>query len=359
MLTPNRGCTYGSRRAIINMMNPKQRFLSACRCDEVDRPPVWMMRQAGRYLPEYRAIKEKHSTKSMMQTPEIACEITLQPVQRLGVDAAILYSDILMIPDAMGLGLDFAVGEGPTFSFAVDSQEALARLHTQNLNTRLDFVFQAIRLCLKKLPSDYPLLGFAGAPFTVASYMVAGKAGHEVEPVKKLAYREPKVFHALMEVLTKTTIDYLLEQANAGVTAVQVFDTWAGTLSTEDYQTLAQPYSEMIFAALKKQGIPAIHYIKAGGHLLDVMSGMSSSVIGVDWRVSLADGRLSRQAIQGGFDPDWLLGDPLFIKEKVQAMLASVPNPKKGYIVNLGHGIGQNVPVENAKFFVDLCRSAL
>jgi uroporphyrinogen decarboxylase len=335
------------------MMNPKQRFLSACRRDEVDRPPVWMMRQAGRYLPEYRAIKEKHQTKAMMQTPEIACEITLQPVKRLGVDAAILYSDILMIPDAMGLGLDFAVGEGPMFSFAVDSQEALAHLQTQNLNTRLDFVFQTIHFCLKKLPSDYPLLGFAGAPFTVASYMVAGKAGHEVEPVKSLAYREPKIFHALMAVLTKATIDYLIEQANAGVAAVQVFDTWAGTLSLADYQKFAQPYSETIFTALKKQGIPAIHYIKAGGHLLDAMAEMSSSVMGVDWRVSLADERLNKQAIQGGFDPDWLLAPHDFIKEKVHAMLTSVPNPKKGYIVNLGHGIGQKTPVENAQFFID------
>lgn len=334
-------------------MNSKQRFLSACRREEVDRPPVWMMRQAGRYLPEYRAIKEKHNTKSMMQTPEIACEITLQPVRRLGVDAAILYSDILMIPDVMGLGLDFAVGEGPVFSFAVDSQESLARLNTKNLNARLDFVFQAIRLCLKELPSDYPLLGFAGAPFTVASYMVAGRAGHEVEPIKNLAYREPKVFHALMEVLTQATIDYLIEQANAGVAAVQLFDTWAGTLSLEDYQELAKPYSETIFAALKKQGIPAIHYIKAGGHLLDAMAGMSSSVIGVDWRVSLADKRLSGQAIQGNFDPDWLLAPHDFIKEKMHTMFASVPHPKKGYIVNLGHGIGQKVPVENARFFID------
>lgn len=337
-------------------MNPKQRFINACLNKEVDRPPVWMMRQAGRYLPEYRLIKEKHPTLEMMQTPEIACEITLQPVSILGVDAAILYSDILMIPDAMGMGLSFATGEGPVFQFGIEDSDSLNRLNTNGVNDRLFYVFQAIELCLEKLPEDYPLLGFAGAPFTVACYMISGGQKKDFSSVKTFAWTQPKVYNALMNELTEATIHYLVEQANAGVAAVQVFDTWAGLLSVEDYNELAKPYVQRVFEALHQKYIPSIYYIKGGGYLLEEMGDISTFALGVDWRVDLKTVRQRTQnkfAIQGNLDPDILMATPEIIQKRLRRMLSDIPNPKKGYIINLGHGIGQHTPVKNAKLFVD------
>lgn len=337
-------------------MNPKERFIAAATNRETDRPPVWLMRQAGRYLPEYRAIKAKHATKEMMQTPNVACEITLQPVGILGVDAAILYSDILMIPDAMGMGLSFAQGEGPAFKFPIDGKSALERLDVKGLNGRLGYVFETIRLCLKRLPPDYPLLGFAGAPFTVACYMVSGRAGKNFHEAKRLAWEEPEVFHSLMDILTEATIDYVLEQANAGVTAIQLFDTWAGLLAPHDYREFAKPYATRVFETLKKNGVPSIYYVKGGDYLLRELADVPSTAIGVDWRVDLKTVRErtgARYAIQGNFDPDLLTASPKRIEERLKDMFAAIPNPKKGYIVNLGHGIEQHTPVEHVKFFVN------
>lgn len=336
-------------------MNPKQRFIAAAKNQEVDRPPVWLMRQAGRYLPEYRAVKAMHPTKKMMQTPEIASEITLQPVGILGVDAAILYSDILMIPDALGMGLDFAAGEGPTFQFPLNHQNALNRLNPTNLNQRLSYVFTSIKLCLQKLPADFPLLGFAGAPFTVACYMIAGRGSKNFAEAKTLAWQEPKLFAALLDLLTEATINYLVEQANAGVVAVQLFDTWAGLLAPEDYNTLAKPYAERVFAALKKQGIPSIYYLKGGDYLLESMATLPVDVIGVDWRVDLKTVRARTghtHAIQGNFDPDLLMTSPQLIETRLKKMLSKIPDAKKGYIINLGHGVEQHTPVENVRYFV-------
>jgi uroporphyrinogen decarboxylase len=344
----------------LQKMTPKQRFINACLGQEVDRPPVWMMRQAGRYLPEYRAIRDKTPTKAMMQTPEIACEITLQPVRLIGVDAAILYSDILMIPDALGMGLNFIKGEGPSFAFAIDNPEALNRLNTQNLNSRLTHVFEAARLCVKALPADYPLLGFAGAPFTVACYMINGKGGSDFNGVKALMWNDSKTFDALMTILTDATIAYLLEQANAGVVAVQLFDTWAGLLSPKDYQERVMPYTARIFDALTQNKIASIHYIKGGDYLLPHLAKLSSNVVGVDWRVDLKTIRArigAKQAVQGNFDPDLLLASPEVIRRRTAQMLADIPNPKCGYIANLGHGIGEKTPVANAKLFIETVKN--
>jgi len=341
-------------------MKVKERFINACLNKEVDRPPVWMMRQAGRYLPEYRAIKEHHPTKEMMQNPELACEITLQPLNALGVDALILYSDILMIPDAMGMALDFAPGEGPVFGFAVNEPQALGKLETNNVQSRLTFVPKTIELILSKIPEDIPLLGFAGAPFTVACYMISGGHKKDFTGVKRFAWEFPKEFDTLMNLLADTTIDYLIEQAHAGVTALQLFDTWAGLLSPKDYETLAKPYTEKIFKALRKNYIPSIHYIKDGSHLLDHLSTMSSDCIGVDWRVDLSTIKKRTDhhySIQGNFDPDILLTTPELIKERVGEMLSTIDDPKKGYIVNLGHGINKDTPVANAKMFVETAQN--
>lgn len=336
-------------------MTPKQRLIAALNNENVDRPPAWMMRQAGRYLPEYRALKEKHSTKEMMQTPALAKEITLQPVQLVGTEAAILYSDILMIPDAMGMGLDFAAGEGPVFDFAVNCRENLARLNNKGLNRKLEFVFETIRLCIKELPKDFPLLGFAGAPFTVACYMIAGgSAQKSFSKLKAMAWRDPQLFQDLMALITLATIDYLLEQHRAGAVALQLFDTWAGLLSREDYLSLAKPWSEKILAALKSLKIPTIHYINNGNHLVEEMATMSSNAISVDWRTDLKTlGKRTghKHAIQGNLDPDVLLTTPEIIRQKMQAMFAAKGDIRKGYIVNLGHGVTPETPVENVKTF--------
>lgn len=340
-------------------LTPKERFLRACRSEEVDRPPVWMMRQAGRYLPEYRAIRDITPTKTMMQTPSIACEITLQPVHLVGVDAAILYSDILMIPDALGMGLNFVKGEGPCFEFKIDGQDALNRLNTKDLKSRLSHVYEAARLCVQQLPADFPLLGFAGAPFTVACYMINGRGGSDFNNVKALMWNDPKTFNGLMQLLTDATIDYLLEQANAGAVALQLFDTWAGLLAPEDYREHVFPFTQKIFAALAKNNIPSIHYIKGGNFLLPHMAQLPSNVVGVDWRTDLSTVRsvLSpQQAVQGNFDPDLLLASPEIITARVRKMLGSIPNPKRGYIANLGHGIGEHTPVANAKLFIKLIK---
>lgn len=334
-------------------MTPKERFLAAVTNQETDRPPAWMMRQAGRYLPEYRAIKEKHPTKEMMQTPRIAKEITLQPVRLVGTEAAILYSDILMIPDAFGMGLDFAKGEGPHFKFKIDSEEALNKLDTKNFLKRLSFVFETIRLCKKELPNDYPLLGFAGAPWTVACYMISGGKFEASETIEKY-HPLGSWFEQLMTLLTEATISYLQEQANAGVVAVQLFDTWAGLLTPEEYKTFAKSYSEKIFQSLKD--IPTIHYIKNSDPLLKEMIATSSNAISIDSQTDIAtidEKTKGQKAIQGNLDPQVLLTDFKTIENKLQEMLTKKKQIRKGYIINLGHGVLPQTPVENVKYFFE------
>lgn len=336
-------------------MTPKNRLISALKNETVDRPPAWMMRQAGRYLPEYRAIKQKHSTKEMMQTPELAKEITLQPVHLVGTEAAILYSDILMIPDAMGMGLGFETGEGPVFDFAINSRAKLAQLNTQNLMSRLEYVFAAIRLCVQDLPPDYPLLGFAGAPFTVACYMIAGGSSKKAfNEVKALAWKDPELFHDILEVITTATLAYLREQFKAGVVAIQLFDTWAGLLAREDYTRFSKPYSQKIFSALRQEGHLTIHYANNANHLLEEIATMDSNAISVDWRTNLktvGDRTQNRFAIQGNLDPDILLTTHEIIEQKMRDMFNARGNIRKGYIVNLGHGVTPQTPVENVKAF--------
>ena len=341
-------------------MTPKERFLAAVTNRDTDRPPAWMMRQAGRYLPEYRVIKKKHSTKEMMQTPEIAKEITLQPVRLVGTEAAILYSDILMIPDAFGMGLDFVEGEGPHFAFPIDSESALNKLNTKDFLKRLSFVFETIRLCKKELPKDYPLLGFAGAPWTVACYMMSGgkfetTSGDVLQPFPKTFAKEnPKVFEELMTLLTEATISYLQEQADAGVIAIQLFDTWAGLLTQEEYKKFAKPYSEKIFQALTE--IPTIHYIKNSSPFLEEMIAMSSNAISIDSQTEIAtvdEKTKGQKAIQGNLDPQILLTDPKTIEADLRSMLIKKKQIRKGYIINLGHGVLPQTPVENVKCFFE------
>lgn len=341
-------------------MNPKQRFLAAVTNQKTDRPPVWMMRQAGRISPEYRRIKEKHSTLEMMKSPDLAHEITLIPIRTgLGTEAAIVYSDILMIPDALGMGLHFEKGVGPRFEFALNSPDKFQKLNTQNIFSRLDFVFETIRRCVDDLPADFPVLGFAGAPFTVACYMMAGGSDKTFALVKTIAQNENQFFEKVLDLIAETTIEYLIKQADAGAVAVQLFDTWAGLLSAPDYQKWAKPYSEKIFTALKKQGIPTIHYIKNGTHLIHDMTDLVSSAISIDWRVDIAtinQKTKSRYAIQGNLNPDVLLSSPKKIEEGLRKMLKDKGNINKGYIINLGHGVHAETPLENVKFFFSMAK---
>lgn len=341
-------------------MTPKERFLNACACKPVDRAPVWMMRQAGRYLPQYRAIRSQHATLEMMKTPEIACEITLQPVDLVGVDAAILYSDILMVPDAMGLPVDFKEGVGPVFSWLVSRPEDLDRLCADGIQSRVSFVYQTIELIRQKLGNDFPLLGFAGAPFTVATYMVGSKGAHDCIEIKRMMGQSPAFMKALLDQITDATIDYLAGQVDAGVDAIQLFDTWAGVLSIEDYKTWAHPYTKKILAAIRRLGVPTILYVKGGGPYLECMAEANPDVIGLDWRVSIPEARARTQgkvALQGNLDPAFLYRPIPEIKTLTDAMMASNQN-QPGYIVNLGHGILPDIPVDHARVFIDTAKRA-
>lgn len=331
--------------------------MNACRREPVDRPPVWMMRQAGRYLPEYRAIREKQSTLQMMKNPLVACEITLQPVRRLGVDAAILYSDILIVPEGMGLKLDFVRGEGPTFEEPFRAEEDLKRLE-KSVFTRCRFVGETIRLIKKNIPANFPLLGFAGAPFTVGTYMVGGEGAHHGERLKKMADEEPLLFQALMAKVTEGTIDYLLGQVEAGVDAIQLFDTWAGSLSPDEYSRLALPYEQKILKAVRGEKLPTILYIKGGGPLFSRMVGSGADVLGIDWKMSLTEARrlsAGRVAIQGNLDPAVLLKPVSEIETAVEKMIGEW-GQGPGYIVNLGHGIRPDAPVAHAQAFIDAAK---
>ena len=336
-------------------MTPKDRFLKACRREPVDRPPVWMMRQAGRYLPEYRKLHEGRTTLEMMKDPETVCEITLQPVQRLGVDAAILYSDILIVPEAMGLKLEFVKDVGPVFDRPVRTGHDVDFLNEKNVSEKCRFVFDAIRRIRKNLPFDFPLLGFAGGPFTVAAYVVGGDGSYDGRRVRQLALEDPALFHRLMEKLTEATIDYLRSQVEAGVDAIQVFDTWAGTLDEKSFQALAQPYESRILQSLREAGVPSILYIKGGKHLFESMIQAGPDVVSIDWNFPLPEARRmakGRVAIQGNLDPACLLGSISDIEKSVKEMVSDW-GKEPGYIINLGHGITPDVPVENAQAFVD------
>lgn len=339
-------------------MTPKQRFIKTCRCEPVDRPPVWMMRQAGRYLPEYRALRDQHRTLEMMRTPKIAAEITLQPVTRLGVDAAILYSDILILPDALGLGLEFREGEGPVFNKPVRTEDDVNRLWVDRVESGCAFVPEAIRLIRKDLPADFPLLGFAGAPLTVAHYMIGARGSNDGVDVKRFCLEQPAVFEALLTTLVDTTIRYLKLQVEAGVDAIQLFDTWAGTFSAPQYRAWAMPYSRRVIRAVQDMGVPVILYIKGGAHLLDDMLASGADVVSLDWRVDPKEARkksAGKVALQGNFDPAMLYASPEQIAQMTEEMMDAFGDAP-GHIVNLGHGILPTVPVENAQAFIDTAK---
>jgi uroporphyrinogen decarboxylase len=313
------------------------------------------MRQAGRYMAEYRAIRARSSFLELCKNPEAAAEVTLQPVDKLGVDAAILFADILLIVEPLGVGLEFGVGEGPSITRPVRSDADVARLAPVDVDSALGFVFDTVSRVKKALAGRVPLIGFAGAPFTVASYMVEGGASRDYLHVKRLMYDAPATWARLMDVLVDATARYLNGQIAAGAEAVQVFDSWIGALAPADYRTFVLPHMQALFARLTP-ATPTIHFGTGTAALLPLLREAGGDVIGLDWRVDLAAGWAAvghDVAVQGNLDPAVLLAAPPYIRKRAQAVLDAAGG-RPGHIFNLGHGIHKETPVEHVKALVDI-----
>jgi len=328
-------------------------ILRALRQEKVERPPVWMMRQAGRYLPDYIKLREKYDFFTRVQTPELATEITLQPVEQVGVDAAIIFSDILVIPQAMGVEVLMEEGKGPSLPKVIKTEKDINSLFTDRVEEKLDYVMKALSLTKQELNGRVPLIGFAGAPWTILCYMVEGKGSKTWEKAKEFCYLQPQLAHQLLQKITDATINYLKAQAKAGADLLQVFDSWSGCLSPEDFKAFAEPYLIKITDALKDE-VPVILFPKGSWYALPELSESSASGIGIDWTISPKMAREmtgNKITLQGNFDPAKLLLPVPEIKKAVHKMINEFGAQK--YIANLGHGITPNIPVDHAKAFVD------
>jgi uroporphyrinogen decarboxylase len=332
------------------------RFLRACRREPVDATPIWLMRQAGRYMPEYRALREKWGILDLIKQPELACEVTLQPIKAFELDAAIIFADILPPLEGMGLSLEFVKGEGPLIHNPVRSQEDIERLRTPAPEEALCFTLEAIRLARKELdPRGVPLIGFSGAPFTLASYAVEGGSSRHLATVKTLMMNEPATWDMLMTKLSTVAGQYLLAQAKAGAQALQVFDSWCGELAPADYRQFVLPFTTRTIEIARAGGVPIIHFGVGTGGLLDLIAESGADVIGIDWRTTLTDARqrLGGQfALQGNLDPIALLANWDALRDRAQDVLDDA-HDMPGQIFNLGHGILPQVPVDNVKRLVD------
>ena len=331
------------------------RFLRACRREAVDTTPVWFMRQAGRYMAEYRALREKHTLLEICAQPELAAEVTLQPVRALGVDAAILFADILLPAMPLGIGLEFAKGEGPVLQRPVRTMADVKSLRPVDPETDLGYVMKALKILRSEL-NGVPLIGFCGAPFTLASYIVEGGSSREFLKTKSMMYSLPEAWHALMDKLSAVLADYITAQVRAGAQVVQVFDSWVGALGPQDYVDYVQPYSRRVLSAAEATGAPVIHFGTGATTLLPAMRAAGGTVIGLDWRVGLDGGwKMVGQdvGIQGNLDPAVLFAPLPEIKKRVHDVLRRA-NGRPGHVFNLGHGILQNTPVDNVKAVVDM-----
>ena len=341
------------------MPEPTSRFLRACRGLPADTTPVWFMRQAGRYMPEYQAIRRQHKNiLEMIARPDIAAEITLQPVDILGVDAAILFADILLLLPPMGLKLEFIPGRGPVIHNPVRSPDHVAALRPVDVASDLGHVFEAIRLVRSELDGrDIPLIGFAGAPFTLAAYIIEGGPSRNFVETKKLMYGQPATWHALMERLTPALIDYLRAQVDAGAQALQLFDSWVGALSPQDYRGFVQPYAARILQSLAAEtDVPLIHFGVGASTLLREMKAAGGDVIGLDWRIPLDAGWTllgDDVGVQGNLDPVALFAPLPELARQVRDVLTRAAG-RPGHIFNLGHGILQHTPVEHVRAAVDM-----
>jgi uroporphyrinogen decarboxylase len=328
-------------------------LLRALRQEKVERPPVWMMRQAGRYLPDYQKLKAKYTFFERCRNPALATEITLQPVDQLGVYAAIIFSDILVVPQAMGLEVQMVEGKGPFLPDPVKLYSDIGRLRIPDVNESLGYVFDALSLTKKTLAGKVPLIGFAGAPWTLLCYMVQGKGSKTFDEAKAFCFTQPDTAHKLLQMITDTTIAYLKGQVKAGADVVQLFDSWGGLLSPADFEEFSLQYIRQIITALKDETL-TILFAKGAWFALDKMSETGANALGIDWCVSASMGRQlagDKITLQGNFDPARLLSPVAEIKKSVKRMIDSFSRDR--YIANLGHGILPDVPVDHARAFVD------
>jgi uroporphyrinogen decarboxylase len=334
------------------------RFLRACRREPVDRTPVWFMRQAGRYMAEYRALRQKHTLLELCKQPELAAEVTLQPL-RLGVDAAILFADILLPLEPMGAPFEFAKGEGPIIHEPIARRDQIEKLKVIDPEEGLGYVLDAIVLLKKELSGKLPLIGFAGAPFTLASYLIEGGKSSQFSKAKKLMYSEPEAWHALLGKLAEVVRKYLRAQIRAGADAVQLFDSWVGQLSVEDYREYVLPHVAHVLRDVMNAGVPVIHFGTGTQHLLEAMRDAGGHVIGLDWKTPLAEGwqRVGYdRAVQGNMDPCVLLASPELAMQHAKRVLDAANN-RPGHIFNLGHGILQETPVETVQAVAEYVHS--
>jgi uroporphyrinogen decarboxylase len=331
------------------------RFLRACRCQPTDVTPVWFMRQAGRYMPEYRALREKYSLVEICKTPELALEVTLQPL-RLGVDAAILFADILLPLEPMGASFEFAKGEGPVVHNPVRDRRAIDCLRVFEPEEGLGYVLSAVRLIRRELDGKCPLIGFAGGPFTIASYLIEGGKSSDFQRTKGLMWSDPEAWSSLMTRLSEVIRRFLLAQIAAGAQAVQLFDSWVGVLSPADYRDSVLPFVQKILGDVTKTGAPVIHFGTNTATLLEAQAEAGGTVIGIDWRIGLNDAweRIgTHRAIQGNLDPLLLCAPVAVAATRARAIVAEAAG-KPGHIFNVGHGILPTTPVDHVRALVDL-----
>jgi len=333
------------------MSDSRQRFLAACAGKKPDRPPVWMMRQAGRALPEYRTLRKKYSFSKLITSPELAAMVSLQPVNRFGMDACIIFSDILVVPSAMGVRIKYS----PTISLSppVRTRSELSRLKVPEVGRDLGFVAQTIKNVRQEKGNEIAVLGFSGAPYTLACYIMEGSGSKNFTWIKGVLYYNPRLFRGLMERISETVADYLEMQIEAGADAVQLFDTWASELGPDDYEQFVLPHLQKIVSRLKRKGAPIIYYINGIGNLLLPAKKTGADVLGIDWRISLAEvrNRLGQdQAVQGNLDPALLFAPEKIIRQKVFKMLDQTKG--RGHIANLGHGLLPDTPLSGIETFV-------
>jgi len=332
-------------------------FLRALNGETVERPPVWIMRQAGRYLPDFMVLKNKYDFFTRCQTPELATEITLMPIKQIGLDASIIFSDILVIPQAMGVNVEMKNNFGPYIECPIRKKSDVINLDIKNVEEKLNYVFEAIKMTKKELPKDIPLIGFAGSPWTILCYMVQGSGSKNFDIAKKFCFENPELAKMLLSKITSITIDYLKKKVEAGADAIQIFDSWGGVLSHTDYQFFSYPYIEEITNALKKI-TPVIIYPKGCWHSINAYSKIGASGLGIDWTCSARNARyLSNNNItlQGNLDPSRLFSPKKELIKQTTQMLDEFGKDK--YIANLGHGILPNTPVDNVKVFVETVKN--
>jgi uroporphyrinogen decarboxylase len=334
-------------------------MMTALRREPVPHTPIWIMRQAGRYLPEYRQVRaQAGSFLNLCKTPELACEVTLQPIRRYALDASIIFSDILTIPDAMGLGLDFIEGEGPIFRTPLNEIKDIYALPQSDIRESVGYVFDAVALVRKNLPAHIPLIGFSGSPWTLACYMIEGKSSRAFERPIQWLYKEPEAVHGLLALLTQHISQYLIEQINSGANIIMLFDTWGGLLSASQYRHASLHYMQKILEQVRivHPETPSIVFTKGGGVWLQDIAASGCTAVGLDWTIDIGQARGSvgdRVALQGNLDPAVLLTNPKCIETHVDEILQAY-GPHPGHIFNLGHGITPNVPPEHVALLVDL-----